>query len=190
MGITIHYRLQAPELGTDVARRLVRALHEHARHLPVRSVGDVVELGDPAQAPLEQDPYHAFLRTQSHQLAQRGPRLYRVRPTQMIGFAIEPGPGCEPASFGLCRYPAVLPTERRGRLATHLDEGWHWRTFCKTHYAANPDAGGTANFVRCHRAVIRLLDQCQSLGVLASVEDEGGYWSRRDPAALVRALDR
>ena len=40
-------------------------------------------------------------------------------------------------------------------------------------YASNPDCGGVENFLRCHLAVVKLLDHAATLGILKEVSDEG-----------------
>ena len=86
------------------------------------------------------------------------------------------------------RYPETTETEV-GTLPTGLS-GWSWGSFCKTQYASNPDAGGVANFVRCHLAVIRLLDRAKAMGILESVKDEGHFWENRDVKALVETVGK
>jgi hypothetical protein len=44
------------------------------------------------------------------------------------------------------------------------------------------------NFLRCHLAVIKLLDQAKSLDMVESVSDEGEFWDNRDVAALAREV--
>ena len=83
-------------------------------------------------------------------------------------------------------YPDRIETDE-GTLRTGLS-GWMWQSFCKTQFASNPDVGGMANFVRCHLAVIRLLDRAKALGILESVNDEGGFWDNRDVKALVETV--
>ena len=41
-------------------------------------------------------------------------------------------------------------------------------------------AGDGLTFLRCHLSVIAMLDHAQELGVLRLVDDECGYWERRD----------
>ena len=95
--------------------------------------------------------------------------------------------------------PAVLEVRglARGRcrrasrvegLRTGL-HGWSWGSFCKTQYASDPKCGGTANFVRCHLAVVHLLDAIQKRQ-LATVEvsDEGDYWEHRDAQKLAKTV--
>ncbi len=118
---------------------------------------------------------------------------YSVPPTHVVAFTTWPGQGCEPANFGLCRYPAFLEVNDRvlqwqiRRIVTQQG-GWRWGSFCKTQYASNPDCGGVKNFLRCHLAVVRMLDHAKGLGILQSVSDEGDYWEKRDLAALAREV--
>jgi len=103
-----------------------------------------------------------------------------------VAFSAWPGEGCEVANFGLAIYPETTETET-GRQATGLS-GWSWESFCKTQYASNPDAGGVANFVRCHLAVIRLLDHAKAMGILEAVQDESHFWENRDVKGLVETV--
>ena len=66
--------------------------------------------------------------------------------------------------------------------------GWQWHSSCKTQFASNPNAGGVENFVRCHLAVIRLLDAAKAIGILEEVKDGGGFWENRDVKALVETV--
>jgi hypothetical protein len=122
-----------------------------------------------------------------------GTYSYKVAPTHLIAFATLPGDGCEPANFGLCRYPAQIEVtdsdwpHRKRKLRTRLS-GWFWGSFCKTQYASNRDCGGVENFLRCHLAVIRMLDHAKSLDILADVSDEGDFWQDRDVRALARQV--
>jgi hypothetical protein len=72
-------------------------------------------------------------------------------------------------------------------IRTHLGP-WCWGSFCKTEYASNQDCGGVPNFIRCHLAVIAILDQARALGILDEVSDEGDYWEKRDVPALARTV--
>jgi len=100
-----------------------------------------------------------------------GPVIEVVRPHPLICFPVWPDKGCEPAAFGFCKLPAV--------------EGWQWSFTCCTQHASCPEQGGLENFLRCHLAIIGLLDAIKR-ACLAEVEvkDDGGYWERRDPEAL------
>ena len=82
-----------------------------------------------------------------------------VIPKDVIAFSTMPGYGCESAEFGLRKYG-----------------GYSWEASCKTAYTE----GDGLNFLRCHLSVIAMLDHAQELGLLRWVDDEGGYWGRRD----------
>ena len=101
-----------------------------------------------------------------------------VRPLHIICFSTKPGQGCEPANFGLCRYPGEVSDPGFGRHQTKL-KCWSWHSFCKTHYASDPRCGGLPNFLRCHLGVVALLDEAQRLGILGKVSDEGDFWETR-----------
>ncbi len=104
-----------------------------------------------------------------------GPVIEVVRPHPLVCFPVRPGKGCEPVAFGLCKLP--------------LAEGWQWSYSCCTQPASRPEHGGVENFLRCHLAIIGLLDAIKRAG-LAQVEvrDDGGYWDRRDPKKLAEAV--
>ena len=42
------------------------------------------------------------------------------------------------------------------------------------------------NFLRCHLAVVKMLDHANSLGILADVDDEGDFWTNRDMKSLAQ----
>jgi len=193
MGLTIHYSLKAK--GSEVnARNLVHALHQTAQDLPFEDVSEVVQLsGEQSDTDKRsQDDPSSWLLTHAGQSIEGEKQndgwtpLYRVRPHHLIAFTTSPGQGCESASFGLCKYPPVIET-RDGRMKTKLS-GWCWSNFCKTEYASNPRCGGVTNFLRCHLSVIAVLDRAKQLGCLEEVDDEGGFWTKRDLPALVQEI--
>ncbi len=196
MGLTLHYRLKHSTGTSAVARQLVERLRQRALDLPFQQVEPLIELtGDDCdfQKRPRDDPHH-WLLIQARESVKHEPYQYDVRPTHLIAFNTDPGDGCEPANFGLCRYPASIQIEdrevrppRTRRLRTGLS-GWSWRSFCKAQYASNPDCGGVANFLRCHLLVVRMLDCARELGILEDVSDEGNYWQKRDVPALAREV--
>jgi len=207
MGLTIHYSLRSSTRSPKKARELVAHLRGRALDLPFEQVGDIVELSG-AECDfetLDQDDPNRWLLIQAGQNVDRpasggGTNSDSVAPIHVLAFEAQPGPGCEPANFGLCRYPAVIEVEDeehfvRGegfvrptrRIRTGLT-GWHWSSFCKTQYASNSDCGGVQNFLRCHLAVIKVLDQAKSLGILDEVSDEGDFWEKRDVRALAEEV--
>jgi hypothetical protein len=186
MGLTIHYSLQSESASIDKARQLVEQLRQRALDLPFQEVGEVVELAG-KQCDYEEsdgDESHRWLLIQAGAVVQRGDDYLRVKPKKLIAFSTWPGEGCELANFGLCRYPQWTSVHgATRRVKTGLD-GWCWTSFCKTQYASDPRCGGLEHFLKCHLAVVKLLDQAGNLGLLQEVKDEGGYWTNRDPAKL------
>ena len=70
-------------------------------------------------------------------------------------------------------------------------EGWCRSAFCKTQYASDPKCGGVENFLRCHLAIVKLLDFITATS-LATVEvvDEGSYWTNRNVEALAKEIGK
>ena len=190
MGLTIHYSFESDAPNADHARRLVEQLHQVACDLPLAEVGEVVELaGDEASHErVSDDENRRWLLIQAMRLFERGETRALLKPLHVIAFTTLPGPGCEAANFGLCRYPTHTSLGER-TVRTRL-AGWYWQSFCKTQYASDPQLGGVENFLRCHLLLAKLLDHAQRLGILAEVTDEGGYWQSRDVAALAREVGR
>ncbi len=116
-----------------------------------------------------------------------------MAPAHVLEFSTWPGEGCEQANFGFCRYPETTEVRHprqpslRETIPTRL-RGWFWSSFCKTVYASNPEYGGMPHFLRCHLAVVKLLDRAKELGILENVSDEGDYWEDRNIEALARCV--
>ncbi len=197
MGLTIHWNLKADVRTAAAACELVGRLRQRALDIPLASVGEIMELsGRDADYKVQPAESSArWLLIQAGQYIESGDCHYAVAPQHVIAFETQPGEGCEPANFGLCRYPAFIEVadQRPGhslqkrRLKTGLT-GWCWSSFCKTQYASNPACGGVQNFLRCHLSVIALLDFAKSLGMVEGVSDEGNYWETRDVEALAREV--
>ena len=136
MGLTIHYSLKSNTRSPKKARELIAHLRGRALDLPFAQVEDTVELkGEACDFDRrDRDDPHRWLLIQAGQYIERpapggGTYSYNVAPTHVIAFETLPGDGCEPANFGLCRYPPhieVADPHRRGqkkRLRTGLS-GW------------------------------------------------------------------
>jgi len=193
MGLTIHYRLKT--MGDD-AHNLVKLLHQAAHDLPFKEVGPLVELSgtdcDYYRRDLEDPLRWLLIQSQesvslAHLPEESRYSSRRVIPLRLFAFSAWPGEGCEEANFGLCQFPAEVIDPRHGKLQTGL-EGWGWSSFCKTQYASDPKCGGAPNFLRCHLTVIALLDHARQLGCLAEVNDEGGFWDKRDVVELTQEI--
>ena len=200
MGLTIHYCLKSSTRSAKKARELVAHLRGRALDLPFAQVEDIIELNGEACDfdQCERDDPHRWLLIQAGQYIDRpapggGAYSYSVAPKHVIAFETLPGDGCEAANFGLCRYPAQIEVtdsnwpHRKRKLRTGLP-GWTWSSFCKTQYASNSKCGGVENFLRCHLAVIKMLDHAKSLGILDDVSDEGDFWEDRDVRALAQQV--
>jgi hypothetical protein len=200
MGLTIHYSLKSSTRSPKKARELIAHLRGRALDLPFAQVEDIVELKGEACDfnRRDRDDPHRWLLIQAGQYIERpapggGTYSYNVAPTHVIAFETLPGDGCEAANFGLCRYPAHIVVadphrrDQKKRLRTGLS-GWTWSSFCKTQYASNAQCGGVENFLRCHLAVIKVLDHAKSLGILEEVSDEGDFWQDRDIRALAKQV--
>jgi len=199
MGLTIHYSLRAK--GTEAkARKLVTSLHQAAHDLPLKEIGDIVELsGKECDFDLrdKEDPLRWLLCQaqgsvqikDSHKMSNgmTGSSYLSVNPTKMLAFTAWPGDGCEESNIGFCQYPAEIFSPNYGTIKTKMS-GWRCSSFCKTQYASNPDCGGIANFLRCHLAVVALMDKAKELGCLHEVHDEGKFWENRNVEALVKEI--
>ncbi|MCH7689279.1 MAG: hypothetical protein IH899_21830 [Planctomycetes bacterium] len=188
MGLTIHYTFQNDTRSVPKARRVVEQLRQRALDLPFKEVGDLVELGG-AECDFDnhdQDDPHRWMLVQAGQYIEHEDRHYTITPKHLIAFSTWPGEGCEQANFGLCLYPGTIEVDGR-RIRTGL-RGWSWQSFCKTQYASNSECGGVENFLRCHLAVIGMLDHAAKLGVLNEVSDEGEFWEKRSVEDLAREV--
>lgn len=176
MGLTIHTELHIARTMPDpAARAFVAAAHLAATRLVQRR--QLAGIG-PA-VPAEEMPMVArwlIIKLDAH--TSMG---VEIPPLAGWCFAVSPGRGCEPAIFGLCRYPATV-TDAGGRVRrTKLARGWSFASACKTQYAA---LHGWPHFLKCHRAVIDLAQLWIPGGVDVVIEDEGDYWPGRNVGAL------
>ena len=196
MGLTIHYHMQANTRSPKKARQLLEQLRQKALDLPFKTVSEVIDLsGEHADFEnVAQDDPHRWLLIQAEKSVPQGNVHYVVKPKRVIAFSTWPGEGSEPANFGLSLFPRAIEVEDRDRwpdqtkrLRTNLG-GWTWGSFCKTQYASNPECGGIEHFLRCHLAVVALLDHAAAIGILKEVSDEGGYWEKRDVKALAQEV--
>lgn len=190
MGLTIHYKLQSHVRTTEEAQELVRQLRQRATTLPFDHVGDVVDLAGRScdfQQTARDDP-NRWLLVQTSQHVEVDGHTYLLPPRRLIAFATTPGEGCEPANFGLCRYPRTIRTGDGRNLPGGAPAGWFWQSFCKTQYASNPELGGVESFLKCHLSIVRLLDAAGELGLKPEVSDESGYWEHRRVELLVEEV--
>lgn len=188
MGLTIHYTLEYNGDNPASARQIVEQLRQKALDLPFKQVGEIIEVeGEQADSDtLEKDDANLWLLIQAGRYIQREDHFHRVQPQRLIAFRTLPGDGSEEANFGLATYPSSIEIDGE-TVSTDVGE-WCWSSFCKTQYASNPKCGGVENFVRCHLAIVSLLDAAAELGILKEVGDESGYWEKRDMVALAEEV--
>jgi hypothetical protein len=190
MGLTIHYGLTTDTTDVGAVRSVVKQIHQLARRLPFQEVGEVVEFQDEQCSYDDRDDNNRWLKIQAGQYVQDADNYIKVRPLHIIAFTAIPGDGCEPANFGLCRYPEFVELERptKRRLKTNLPS-FCWKSFCKTQYANAPGAGGVVNFVRCHGSIVELLDAIQKQQLAkVDVNDESHFWEHRDVRRLAETV--
>ncbi len=180
MGLTIHYRLQLPgRVSLTGAHALVTTAHRHAAQLVTRRrLRGLSDLMPATESPM------AVRYTRVG--PKRDGRWTAVEPLEGWLFTVDVGEGCEPATFGLCRYPPTVPTAA-GPARTRCGTGWHLATFSKTQYAS---LHGWKHFLVCHRAVIDLALLWSPLGVTVEITDEGSYWPGRSVRSLRTQIDQ
>ena len=200
MGLTISYDLSLPaETPESEVYRLLEKLRDEAITLPFRATSELVRLTE--QDIDRPSPMHGLAFARMEDVVDVGGRfvrdnLYRESrgldvdhapdeedvyveapeglPVIIIGFAVAPGAGSEPASFALAK----------------LDEQdasspWSWQAFCKTQYAS---AHGEDHFVKCHTSVVILLDAAKRIGIAVNVYDEAGFYESRDESQLLASV--
>ena len=196
MGLHLCYELACPLTVSDaeVAERFAQ-LRQLALALPLHEVSPLVHLTETELAgpfPLRglhferlEDVVHVSALSVREGLHRRalGIDLDDYRrvdvpvglSTTVIGFAVAPGQGCEPASFGLARLNGNAGDPG----------GWWWHVCCKTQYAS---IVSTEHLITCHRSLVEILDAAPALGIGIEVRDETGYWMSRDADQLVEAV--
>jgi hypothetical protein len=213
MGLSIYYRFKV-KTDAEGARLLVRQLREFAKTLPFGSVSRVEEYDPPdgrCAFPKGRagaggwKPGHVYL---PRKRADGLEELVDVPALHAMSFMAN-ARGSETAEFGLASHPPVVVhredvvtrvpgrgEERRVGAGPAVEfptrlRGWYsWSACCKTQYAANPKYGGIAHFLRVHRAIFAVLDECKRLGMTTRIRDDGKYWRHRDDAKLVAELQK
>jgi hypothetical protein len=201
MGLTISFDLWLPA-GTPESEvyRLLAKLRDEAVVLPFQATSDLVRLTEQdverpspmrglAFERLEDvvDVAARFVRDELYRKSRgldvehtpdgeyfvvEAPEGLRV---VVIGFAVAPGAGSEPASFAL----ATLGEQ-------DASSPWSWQCYCKTQYAS---AHGDDHFLKCHTSVVKLLDAAKRIGIGVDVHDEAGFFESRDEAKLLASVD-
>ena len=177
MGLTIHYKLTVEEnISSVAARELVERAALHAKQIGEVEVGEIIQVE--SDFPLAS----LFVRTGSE--AENS--FADVPPDNGWLVEVLPGDGCESVFLALCQYPRKISVRGKS-LPTGYAGGWQFQGHCKTQYAAEH---GWEHFLRCHKAVIQVLDFWRELGATAEVTDEGAFWESRSEEKLRAALKK
>lgn len=192
--MTIYYTFRSALTDVGDVRTLIDTTRQFARALPCQEVGKMVEFAG-ADADFESmpadDPYR-WLKIQSCEyVIDPGGGIFTIKPLRIVAFTTWPGPGCKPASIGLCHYPSGYSPSRRPakRLMHTWLKGWMWKSSCATLQASHSDHGGIENFLCCHLCVIKLLQFLRDSGLVqVNVCDEGGYWAHSDLSRIAYDL--
>lgn len=188
MGLTIYYDLAFPgDQPADICGTL-EALQGAAQGLAVEQVTPIRQMvgadceGFERQS-VDLDWLIRCFAARQMEDPRDSRRALTVAPTVAYGFGAVVG-RCEPVILGLGRYPATI-RDAGTELPTGL-EGWSWHACTKTQYAS---VTSMDHFVRCHRAVIALLEAARTLGLEVDVRDDSGYWDHRDEGRLVESVE-
>lgn len=193
MGLTINFKWSLPACVRSEAGAKIEALRREATAVGAPEISDVRWFtGKEVDAARASEDWRWFLigTRRGVTVARRaGTRTVAdCRPVELVGFRIQPGEGCEECRVGLARYPERITFGGRSIRVPGDARRWRWSSFVKTQYAADPEAGGVENFLRCHLAVIAILDAARRLGFAPRVDDEGGYWQKRSVSSLAAEL--
>lgn len=182
MGLHLNWELRLPaSTSDDTVCATLAALRLFALQLGFEDVSPLLAVSS-AEAP-ESGGWPETLRFWAALIAEPydedSPPL-RGDPATAHGFFVQPGEGCETASFGFLRRAD--------------DDGqqheWFWHCSCKTQYAS---VVSDDHLVRCHTSLVRVLERAIELGADVVVRDETHYWETRDESRLiaeVQAMNR
>lgn len=175
MGLTIHYKLvhtrpASSERVNFIMQQVYRLTEQFVHRSGLVGISPII--------PVIKQPWAVLYR-------KAGPSLpdqwLEVKPTAGWCFTVNVGEGCEPAMFGLCKYPKTVSFGDTV-VQTRCGYGWRLESFSKTQYAS---LQGDEHFLKCHRAVVDLVLQWEKFGVTVKITDEGGYWPGRNEKKLL-----
>lgn len=171
MGLSIAYQLRLPAATPPVVvRDLLTRAAEHARVLGCPEVRGPL--------PISRD----------NRIGERIINVPHCRPVWVLpdaGWLVSADIGkmCESLEFAFFRHPPEVLHNYHGTVRTGLPANWHFDGWCKTGYAANV---GWEHLLACHQRVLALLRFLRRQGVKVSIQDEGGYYPRKDETGLRR----
>ena len=189
MGLTIHHELRLPrDTPPEKVEEMVKQLQIAATRLPFAKVSPVVRTFADGSTELEKaEPLGMFFMLLASMLLDAEDPVTgdwdRNALPDGYGFGVDPGEGSETAAFGVAWLPG---RDDQFRLIPNEPPTWLWLSHCKTQYASNVSV---EHFVRCHTAIVALLDEAARLGFDVRVDDEGEYWEDRDVRKLAAKVD-
>jgi hypothetical protein len=190
MGLHLCYELAFDPTADEAAVTAVLGrLRDAARRSSFRRVSPLLRRCEPETPPGPPGHGDALewlfgISSDGHRATHGKRRVSRsIAADLAIGFVVAPGARCEPAAFGLARYPEPVDA-RRGEVE-YTTTGWHWHAVCKTQYAS---VVSDEHLVACHTGLVALLDCAAALGIDVTVRDETHFWETRDPARLVQEV--
>lgn len=173
MGLHLNYELRLlGALDASEVDRVLVALHQHAASLPFESVRSLHGVGDDRD-----DPGMRFIASIIAQPYDEDVPPLTGDVESARGFYIDPGEGCETAHIGF-----LLRADASGAVRE-----WFWHCSCKTQYAS---LVSNAHLIKCHTALVALLDHAISIGLDVVVRDETHYWETRDEQRLLDEVSR
>jgi len=191
MGLAVYFSLwaEAPRFAkASTAKEVVGALRVRAKELGFSRVGPVVEHANKPVTGEERPGWtECFGQSAREFCIGTPPRVAGtwVMPDEGWCFPAQPGEGTGIAAVGLGRFPAEIAGV--ATQAASVPDGYYWSGRCHTQYAS---LRGNDYFLECHRRLIALLDTASEAGLRVQVNDTGGYWEKRDEAALLAEMNR
>lgn len=173
IGLHLNYDLRLPASWTrDAVIAILADLHAFAQTLPLASWTPLlIDHGGPLDSDTRLEALRGWASIIAVPFGDDDPPLVGD-PHSAQGFNVQPGRGCETATFGFMR--------RHDAAGAPVD--WYWQCSCKTQYASTVS---DAHLIACHTALVQLLDHAITLGIEVDVYDETHYWESRDSRRLI-----
>lgn len=186
MATDIRYAYGAPKEATAAeARRLVEAARVMV--LGFKKKGLVKRVGPLLDHPSKMGEWGKKW-FQAEDREQPGfPCWPRVTAIEGWMFEVEIGKGCGLLHIALCKYPTEYTAYDGVVIPTHIPPYYIYDGWVETEDAAEK---GAEHFMRCHRAVIEIIEKLQEVGFLIKMEDKAGYWPNHSVKNLQAAADK
>jgi hypothetical protein len=189
MGLHICYELRLPcNIADNTVLQLLEKLREYALTQGASRVTPLMRL-DGSELRLPHDTWEPWSLPRFFHIAcsssgeGRDGKIGQIHePDRLaaVAFYMYPGEGSEAAAFGFVRpfLTAPLTSAERAEESTN----WFWHYCCKTQYASQVS---DEHLVRCHLALVHVLEEAERLGIAITVRDETHYWETRSTDRLI-----